>query len=377
MKPSVEKISLWQLLILIIIFEIGSAAIVGIGNEAKQDAWIAIMATTIFGASLVAGYVFLLSKLPGKHLFELLSFCFGKWIGGLISYLYILYFFYISARVIRDFCELMASTIFANTPIEFLSITMMLIIIYMLYQGLEVLGRTSEIFFPYVFFFVLIIGISVYLSGEIKFTNLQPILAEGIRPIRQAIFPELLTFPFGEMVAFMMIIPYVTKFEKAMKVSIVAILITGVLLTYSSMVQILSLGHEMKERSNFPLLSAAREISLLNFIERVDLLVVFIVMFGIIVKVSIFFYGGVKGLEYLFHRPYRSFLFPIGMLIALFTILISENYAEHIQEGLEFVTKFLHIPFQLTIPFVMLPILWFKTRKKKGGGGIEKMESTL
>ena len=64
-----EKISLAQLFILIFIFELGSATVVGIGTEAKQDAWIAVLIASFIGVGLISFYYFLLSKKEGKNLF--------------------------------------------------------------------------------------------------------------------------------------------------------------------------------------------------------------------------------------------------------------------------------------------------------------------
>lgn len=361
----VEKLSLWQLFIIIFIFELGSAVVVGIGGEAKQDAWIAEVIGVIFGVGITGVFFYLLKKLPGKNLFEIMVFCLGKWVGKPLIFLYIIYFFYIASRVLRDFCELMAATIFKNTPTEIISITMMLVIIYLIYLGIEVLGRTSEIFIPYVFSFAIIIGVLIFMSGEMEFKNLQPVLGEGIGPIIKVVFPGVMTFPYGEMIAFTMIIPYASKFAKAGKVSMFAVLASGLMLVYIMILQITTLGPEMRDRSNFPLLSAAREISLLDFIERVDLVIVFIVMFGIIVKVSVFFYGGLKGMELIFKRPYRTLVVPMGAIVSFIAIVISDNYSEHIQEGIIIVPYFIHIPFQFVIPLGILAILLFKVKKQQ------------
>lgn len=363
----IEKISLWQLAVLIFIFEIGSVAIVGVGGISKQDAWIAVGVATILGVGLISFYSYMIKLLPGKNLFEIFTFCFGKWVGKVIGFLYIFYFIYIAARVLRDFGELITTVIFENTPIELISITMMVVCTYMLYMGLEVFGRTSEVFIPYVFAFIILIGLAIVFSGEMDIKKVQPILAEGFGPIIKHIFPNLLTFPFGELVAFMVIIPYVSPAKKVWKVSSFAVLISGFIIMYKRFVEIATLGVDQLDRTVFPLLTAAREIKLLEFIERVDLVVVFIVMFGIITKVSVFFFGALKGLEHLVNRPYRVFVFPIATIISYASIQISANFAEHIEEGIKFIPLYMHIPFQIVFPFLMAPLLWWKVKKQKKG----------
>ncbi|NLP49199.1 endospore germination permease [Bacillus sp. RO1] len=364
-----ETISLWQLFILMLIFEMGSATVVGIGGEAKQNVWIAISLAGLIGVGYIYLLHFMLGRKKGYNLFALIEFCLGKWLGGAISFLYIIYFIYISSRVLRDFGELIVSTIFIFTPIEIISITIMLTIIYMLNSGIEVMARTSEIFFPYVFSFTFLVGIFILLSGEIQFENIRPILGGGIKPIFQAIIPGLLTFPFGELIAFAVVLPLVTKYNKAKGFAAGSIILSTLVLVYSSVIQVLTLGHEMKDRSNFPLLSAAREISLLDFIERVDIVVVFVVMFGIIVKIGVFFFGAIKGLEHISNRKYRSYLIPVGSIICLSSIIITDNFAEHIEEGLQIVPYFVHLPFQFALPLVLLVIVLIRTRRKSGRKG--------
>ncbi|MCG1021053.1 GerAB/ArcD/ProY family transporter [Sutcliffiella horikoshii] len=359
-----ETISLLQLFILLLIFEMGSATVVGIGGEAKQNVWLAILIAGLIGVGYILLLHFMLGRKVGINLFGLIEFCLGKWVGRAISLLYILYFVYLSSRVLRDFGELIVSTIFIYTPIEIISITIMLTIIYMLYAGIEVMARTSEIFFPYVFSFTFLVGLFILLSGEIHVENLRPFLEDGIRPVLKAVFPGLLTFPFGELIAFATVLPLVTKFKKAKGFAIGGIVLSTLVLVYSAIIQVMTLGQEMKRRANFPLLSAAREISLLDFIERVDIAVVFVVMFGIMVKIGIFFFGAVKGLEHISKREYRSFLFPIGSLICLSSIIITDSFAEHIEEGLRIVPYFIHIPFQFALPFLLLVIVLIRTRKK-------------
>lgn len=365
----VEKISLWQLAIMIFSFEIGSAVVLGLGDAAKQDAWIAVAIAMVLGAALIAFYVYMLRKVPGKNLFELLQFCFGKLLGSLLVFFYILYFIYMAAMVLRDFLELMTTTIFENTPIEVIAFSMILVIIYMLYLGLEVFGRTTEIFIPYTFSFILFIGLAILFSGEMDVRNLQPVLADGLGPVLKTVFPGIITFPFGEVIAFMVVIPYVSKLEKAGKISIMAVFCSGIVIIYDMLIQISALGTSLKERVNFPLLSAAREISLLEFIERVDLIIVFIVMFGILVKAGVFFYGGLRGLEVLTKKPYRTMVFPIGMVIAYCSIQNAGSYAEYHLEALEILPKYIHPIFQFVFPFLLAPVLFWKLRKNQRGTG--------
>jgi spore germination protein KB len=365
MKMEKENISLSQLLTLLINFLIGSAIVVGVGGEAKNDAWLAILLGGLIGISIISVVHFFIFRFPDKNLFQVSEFCIGRKITIVFTFMYIIYFLYISSRVIRDFGELMATAILPNTPIEMMSLTFCLLMGYVIYLGIEVLARTSEIFTPYLFGFFLLLAIFLMASGSVDFKYLQPILGEGIMPVIKTAFTDLSFFPYGEMIAFSVIYASLTNKKYSLRVSIVGVGMATLLLCGSSLLMIVTLGVDSVARSNFPLLSTARAVSIGNFIERIDAIVVFIIMLGVFIKGSIFFYGGLKGLEYIFNLPYRYFAFPVSMIISLFSNLVSVDFADHIQEGIKMVPYYLHFPFQVVLPFILFLLVMWKQRKGK------------
>ena len=105
----------------------------------------------------------------------------------------------------------------------------------------------------------------------------------------------MLLFPFGELVVFTVILASVNKLEKGKKVSLIAVLTTGIFLAISTLLVIITVGVDAFHYSNFPMLSAARLVSIGHFLERIDVIVVFIMTLGVITKVSVYIYCGVKG----------------------------------------------------------------------------------
>lgn len=360
-----ENISVVQLLALVINFEIGSSIVVGLGAEAKQDAWIAILIGTMLGIGVGYFYYKLLSFCPGKNLFEIMEFAFGRSIAIALSFLYIILFFYTSARVSRDFGELMTAAILPNTPIEAINLLLMLLIAYILYLGLEPLARTAEIFSPYIVLFFGLLSVLLVVSGDIEIAKIQPVLAHGWKPIAKALFPDIMAFPIGEMIVFTVIMCYTSKFRYTGTVTMLGIGVAGLLLSFSIAMQLMTLGVDSMARSNFPLLSAAREVSVAQFIERIDAFVVFIMMLGILIKCSVFMFAGLKGIEYVFKMPYRPFVFPISMLVSLFTVMIAFNFAEHIEEGLKLHVNYFLTPMAYAVPAILFVVTYLKHRKQK------------
>ncbi|NMD69055.1 endospore germination permease [Bacillus sp. DNRA2] len=357
-----ESISRVQFFVLLILFNIGSTLILNIGQEAKNNAWLAILLASFGGVLILIFHFRMMDLYPQMHLYQILDSGFGKIIGRMIGSSYIFYFFLSAGLSVRNIGELMVNTILSRTPIEIFLITMVLTSAYILYLGVEVLGRSAEIFIPYCIAFLVFIGLSLLVSGQMRIRYLEPFLGDGMGPVLLAIFPYHITLPFGELVAFMVLIPKMAAQKKMMKWGMIAVIASGVILCCSSLVQIMTLG-PLKERANFPLLSASNEISLLNFIERVDLLVVFIMLLGMIVRSTIFFYAGLKGLEHIFSIPYRSMLLPLAILVALSGLLIGETFIEYKNFGKKL--SYAMLLFHFFFP-ILLFVRGYWVRHKKG-----------
>ena len=361
-----EKLSLTQIFTMVINFLLGSSIVVGIGMEAKRDAWLAILIGMVLGLLIMSFYLYLMSLLPGKNLYEIFEYCFSRKIAMLFALVYSIYFLYISCRVIRDFGELISNAILPVTPIEFTILALMIVIGYILYLGIEVLGRTSEIFTPYTFVFILLLFIFLYSGERIDLSNIQPIAVEK-RQIMEAIIPSILAFPYGELVAFTVILANISDFKTGRRIILVSVLIASIILMLSVLLITASLGENTASRTTFPLLSAARLVSLGEIIERIDALVVFIMMLGILIKSSVFLYGCLKGIEYIFKIPFRYFAMPFACLTTLFSVFISVDFSDHLIEGLNVDLYLLHIPLDFGVPifttFFLLVKKWSKDRK--------------
>jgi spore germination protein KB len=360
-----ECISYTQLFLLIFFFEIGSAVVIGVGDEAKQDAWIAVLLASFIGAALMFVYVKILDLSSQNGLYSGLGSLLGTKISKCITFVYVVYFLYIAARVLRDFIELVNTVIYPQTSGEIIGILFILTVMYYLYHGLEVSARSLVVFMPYIVSFLFLIVLFLWVNKSIDINRMRPIFADGSRPIIAAIYPELMTFPFGETVVFLCLMSYVQQKKQLFKVCTAAVIVSGVLLSFFTSIKLAVLGADLSSTASFPLLSAIRRISIADFLERLDALVVFVILVGIFIKVLLFILAALKGMEVISSIPYRFFILPVGGILSVLMIIIADNYAEHIQEGLQFVPYYIHLPLQYGIPIFLLIGLWVK--KKLGG----------
>jgi spore germination protein KB len=308
------KVSAIQLFAMMFLFELGSALVVSLGSDAKKDAWLAILLGLCGGIVLFFIYYFLFRQYPNLPFTGYARKIFGKYLGWMIGLLYTVYFLYAAARNLRDFGDLLLTSTMPKTPLLAINILMVLAICYVLYLGIEVLGRTAEVFIVVLIFFGLAGNFLVFVSGNVDIHNLQPFLENGWKPILTTAFPLITYFPFAEMFVFTMLLPYLNRPELVKKVWLSSLIVSGLILSYTVSLNIAVLSVEEVERSTFPLLSTIGKVNLMEFLQRLDAIVVFTFLFTMFFKISIYFYGAVIGIADLFKlTKHQHILLPAGV----------------------------------------------------------------
>jgi spore germination protein KB len=343
----------------------GTALVIPYGIAARKDAWLADLLGMCGGIILFYIHYFLFRQYPNMFLTGYVRKIFGKYLGWIIGLLYIIYFLYIAARNVRDFGDLMISSTLPITPLLVISISLVLVVCYVLYLGIEVVGRTGEIFLVILLLFGIAGNFLVLVSGNIDLHNLQSFLENGWKPVLTTIFPETINFPFGEAIAFTMIFPYLNQPGSLKKVGLFGLLSSGIILAWTASLNIAVLSVEEVERSTFPLLSTIGKVNLFEFIQRLDAIVVFSFLLTIFFKVSVLLYGVVIGLVELFNlKNYRHILLPIGCILIYWSITIASNFSGHIEEGI-FIGHSFHILFYMILPLLMLVVSLIRNRFKR------------
>ncbi|MGG1397600.1 GerAB/ArcD/ProY family transporter [Bacillus salipaludis] len=360
------KINASQLFTLVFLFEMGSSILFGLGANAKQDAWISIILGLAGGLIVFFVHYRLFLFYPDLILTSYIQKIAGKWPGRIIAFFYITYFIYVSGRVLRDFGELLETTVYTNTPLFVIHALMVLTITYGIHKGLEVIARVAQIYFAIIYIMAISGFLLIIFSGLIHFDFLKPILENGWKPVFNSFFRETLAFPFGEIIVFTMIYPYVNEPKKIKFVCVGGMILSGINITITAIITIATIGPELYTRSNFPLLSTVSKIELANFIERLDVLFMLYLIIGGFFKISLYFYAAVAGTADLFQfKKKEKLVFTIGLIILFASITMASTYAEFVKEGLEFATVYLNLPFQIIIPSIFLLIAFFRNRKKK------------
>ncbi|MFB7121586.1 GerAB/ArcD/ProY family transporter [Bacillus tropicus] len=352
-----------QFFIIIFLFEMGSAALFDIAAPARQDGWIVILMGCVLGSLLYIVYVSLYQRYPTIPFTSYIRKIWGKHIGWTIGFSYVIYYIYIASRILRDFENLLSLAVYQQTSIFLLGICMLACIMYAVYQGFEVFARAAGLFLIIYLMMIIIIITFEVISGLMLMENLMPILENGWKPIMKQLFPTVLTVPFGEMITFTMLLPYLNDSSQVKKIGIIGIIISGLFLSFDAICHLSIIGPEVIVRDVFPVLTTVSYINFAGFIQRIEPLVIIIMIVLGFVKITIFFFCAIIGSADLFQvTQVKRLIYPIGSIIFFCSIIIAPNHTMHIQEGLTFVPYYLHVPLQIGIPLLLLATVLIKEK---------------
>ncbi|WP_147535818.1 GerAB/ArcD/ProY family transporter [Bacillus marasmi] len=320
------KISNVQFSVLVTMYVIGSSILLlpsALAAKAKQDAWLAAIIGVGLGFILIVIYNSLAKSYPKMNLAEYSEKILGKWLGLCISLMFSAYFFLISSLVLRNIGDFLVTHVLDDTPIQFIEILFILVVIFGLYYGLETFSRTSEIIFPITIFFFCLLIILIFPQAKIE--NIQPMLEGGFKPIINGTLPYIGT-PCMELVVFLMIYPYVKDTNKTTKAFYYGYLFGGLILIIISFISILVMGSEMTGRVIYPTFILATKINIANILERIEAIMAILWIITIFFKLIICFYATtVCFAQALKLKHSRILYFPFGMMMIVLSLIAYPN----------------------------------------------------
>ena len=366
-----EQITNKEATYILISFVIGSTLIIGVGGFAKNDAWISGILSVIMFIPMLLIYSRILSMFQGKDLFDILNIIFGKVIGKIVSIIYIWYAFHLGALVLRNFGEFINTVAMPETPMFVSMLCLGLICIIAVRLGIEVLGRFTTFFLPIVFFILAIVLILEIPQYHLNY--LKPILGNGLAPVLKGGF-SVFAFPYAETVIFIGIFSSLKTKKSPIKVYLWGILISAAIIIIFTIRNIIVLGN-MLGSFYFPSYEAVSRISIGDFIQRIEVTVSIVFIFGVFIKASICLLVACKGIGKIFNlKDYRSIVIQTGLLMAYFSYIVYDNIME-IQYWVSKVYPYYAFPMQVILPIIIWIIAEVKT--KKDNNSVNKKNSKV
>ncbi|GAE94444.1 spore germination protein GerKB [Gracilibacillus boraciitolerans JCM 21714] len=314
-----NKISNIQLFSLILVFEIGSTTLFALGIGADRNAWIVVLISYLLSFILLWTYTQIPRYYPNQNFSEILIDSLGVILAKPLLMLYGIYFFSQTTHNFYEFGVLIRITALPNTPLLVILYLFIAVMVYILHKGMETVARTIEILAPYFILFLMLIYFLTFISEDFQLSNLQPILANGYKPILKEL-PSVIAFPFGELVVFLIFWHYINKQHLIRRTTFIAVTISTLFIITSLIVFLAILGPEFTSRSEIPLLETLLSIHIAMIFTNLDSIGVFIMFIGGFYKTALHFFGFSLALTWLFNRSNPKWVITIfGLLLPIIT----------------------------------------------------------
>jgi spore germination protein KB len=326
----------------------------------KQDAWLSILVGSVIGIALTFFYARLSLLHPHRSLVEFSQALMGKWLGRFIVLPYIFVWYSVAAVGLRSFGDFTHLIVLDNTPVWLIMLLLIAVSIYLTYSsGITGIGRFSEITGPILF---LTLMLSFILSiDNVRWHHLLPVYANSgwLNILKGSITPAARN---AESFMLLVLVSFMDHPHKAPSRATIGVAISSLMVLLATIMAILIFGPNFSAKIRYPYFMVVRSIDILNFIQNVDLLVLFFWMFGMFLKISLYsFITSFEIAQLLNVKSWRKINWFVVAAIYIFALWMPNETV-------------IYASFPLMWGFVMVPVcgigipilLWIVSLVRKG-----------
>ena len=356
MDKAKYQISKGQFFMIVSLYIMANDLIRGLyARSIKQDAWIPLVISPFLSLILLSIY-FLIYKINNNNDFVTsIKKTVGKPIAALLCITYALYFMFIAFLNLRDIAEVILIFLLPDKASFIIGGAILLIVIYSLYHEIEVFSRTASILFYLRVLVFFIFSILILSSNRLHFEYFLPILEYGIQPIIKPTIQMTYAIPFGELFVLLIVYQYVKNKEKNYRYGYYAILFSGLFLFLITLYNIIILGPEAMILDIRPSLRISKRIDIVFFIQRLDILIINLMIVLVFIKVTVLLYGAKHLLGNTFKvKNEQKISFAMFIIITVALIFFAKNYIKFLHFRGYVVVPYINLIFEVIIPFLLV-----------------------
>ncbi|WP_180968298.1 GerAB/ArcD/ProY family transporter [Cytobacillus massiliigabonensis] len=318
--------------------------------EAGHDAWISVLLTTVGVGIDILIIITILKQFSNLDLYDIHTIVFGKWVGKLFNFLFVLYSLGVFFIILINYIEIVQVWVFPEMKTWFLTILLLILASYGTLGGVRMIVGIAfvSIVFTFWIFFVLITPFRY-----IDFTHYFPIMAATPKELLMGAYKTSFSI-FGFEILFLFW-PYIKEKQKAIKISLLANMVTILLLAFVTFVSIGFFAKEGLGNSIWPLLSMFKIVRIPN-LERFEIIAISFWMLVILPNLCFYLWSATKGLKKILKISQRKNIWATCIILWLSTFLINSTVSirkiSDLVSAIGFYIVFVYPLFLLIIIFV-------------------------
>lgn len=286
-----------------------------------QEAWLAMFLGNAGGSLVGLLGIAACMRYPGLMPGQIARRALGKWLGGAVSLLYGAFFVWIYILVLRDLLDFAQIVLLPETPVWVLCLLVILPVLYMSWEGLEPIARVCFAIFVVKGLSVLLIPLLV--SKEYSRLQLDPFLYHGWGALLRSV-GEVVPWSV-ECLIVMSLVPNLRRGAKAYRWFALGMAGATAIVALLMIPTALAFGPDLAARFTYPVYALVQMIMIGRTIERIEMVLVIIWLFGILIKMCLCLYAGAAAWSHAFgdDSRYRKAAILATSIGALLTALWS------------------------------------------------------
>ncbi|MBM7855680.1 spore germination protein KB [Desulfohalotomaculum tongense] len=312
----------------------------GIGGP---GGWLVVVAVGLYSVIQILFLALVCRRFPNVNFIDLTKKVLGGFTGTIIAVLLIIYFTLLASLVARGVANAGNTTVYTSTPPLVLMGVMVLISVYAVYHGLEVLARVNLILF--VIKMLIFFPVMLVILPQVDWGNLLPLWERGTISWVEGLLN--IQSSFAGFIIFAFAYPHLQNPKGGVLAGIYALVSVTIVYTIVTVLAILVFSSEEVARMNWPVIFLIRVVAV-----PVDApyMAFWVASAFSVISSSIFM--ACYTLEKLFKlRDYRYFLPPLAVIVIAVALIPKSNL-----ETATFAVNlaYLGASFEWVLPMVLL-----------------------
>lgn len=322
-------------------------------NVAVQTSWIVLIAaafTGVISVFLVGG----LNKAYGNiSLSQMSENGLGRFFGKIISIAYFLFFLWKFCDMLFEFTSFMNDSIMQKTPTWVILLLIVLLCVFAVNSGIAVISSIG--FLLMVIVYIISIGSALFLIPKYQLGNFLPLFGESLKNYAEG-FAVTAVEPFGELIVFLTVIPYVKNSGGSGK--LIKTLLWSVLLgTITFLIDVtrdIGVLGVLAKYFIFPTFESIRMIDIGEIFSRVEIFYAGMLMILAFLKASLWLFAACEMLKSFADRKMRINK-PVfcGVVAFIMTLTGNKLLLDSIREKME-LNLAVNAIFEYIVPLILL-----------------------
>jgi spore germination protein len=281
-----------------------------------------VFATFAFGVLSVffAISIAVLSKrFPNQTVIEYSQDILGEPFGKLYGVFIAFYTCIVSGITLRSFSDALKTLILPRTPLEVIMVSMLIVVVYLIGNGISSIAKIAESFFPVI---LLALSLLMFLNlGNFDLEEFRPMFSKGLLPIVKS-FPNIFPAYLGYGILLFMV-PFMKEPKKLVRYTVFGMIMPIIIYTGLVGITIGVFGDLVTEKLSYPTIVMAKQIEFPGaFVERFDIVFIALWIMGVFVSLSVYYYiAAFSTTRLLGLKHYKSFIYLFAPFVYLVSIL--------------------------------------------------------